>query len=158
MLGIDPGYATTGYGIITTEKNHPSALGWGCITTSKKDGDALIRLEKIFNGITGILEEYCPVDMAIEKLFFSRNTTSALQVSEARGVILLAAARQKIPVTEYTPNQVKLAVTGSGAADKRQVQDMTARLLRLPEIVRPDDAADGLALALCHMHTRRGRG
>jgi len=94
--------------------------------------------------------------MSIERLFFARNTTSALQVSEARGVIILAAVHHKIPVIEYTPNQVKIAVTGSGSADKLQVQEMIKRIFRLSEIPRPDDAADGLSLALCHLNSSRG--
>ncbi len=91
----------------------------------------------------------------MEKLFFSKNTTSAMGVSEVRGVILLAAEQRKIPVTEYTPNQIKLAITGSGRADKAQMQQMVARLLHLDEIPTPDDAADGLSIALCHIHVMR---
>jgi crossover junction endodeoxyribonuclease RuvC len=158
ILGIDPGFATVGYGIITDEQKGTKAMDWGCVKTKKTDGDASIRLGMIYREIMRLMEQFRPSGMAIEKLFFARNTTSALQVSEARGVILLAAVHYTIPVTEYTPNQVKMAITGSGSADKRQVQEMITRLLRLTDIPSPDDAADGLALALCHLnYTRRHR-
>jgi crossover junction endodeoxyribonuclease RuvC len=157
VLGIDPGYATVGYGVITNERQSPGANEWGCVKTSKADGDAPVRLGIIYNGICNLIERFNPESVSIERLFFARNTTSALQVSEARGVILLAAVQHSIPVTEYTPNQVKVAITGSGSADKKQMQEMITRLLRLPEIPRPDDAADGLSLALCHINCSRGR-
>jgi crossover junction endodeoxyribonuclease RuvC len=157
ILGIDPGYATMGYGIISDEPGRSEAVEWGCVYTKKDDGDASARLGLIYKGIVQLIEQFRPSEMAIEKLFFARNTTSALQVSEARGVILLAAVHHAIPVVEYTPNQVKMAITGSGSADKHQVQEMITRLLRLTEIPRPDDAADGLALALCHLNYSRGR-
>ena len=157
ILGIDPGFATMGYGVITEELRAMQAMEWGCVITKKTDGDASVRLGMIYKGIVRLIEQFRPSEMAIERLFFARNTTSALQVSEARGVILLAAVHHTIPVTEYTPNQVKMAITGSGSADKRQVQEMIARLLILTEIPRPDDAADGLALALCHLNFTRGR-
>lgn len=157
VLGIDPGYATVGYGIVSDNQRNPDADEWGCVKTGKADGDAPIRLGIIYQGIVELIDRFRPDSMAIEKLFFARNTTSALQVSEARGVILLAAVHHAIPVTEYTPNQVKIAVTGSGSADKQQVQEMITRLLRLPEIPRPDDAADGLSLAFCHLNCCRGR-
>ncbi|WP_319578237.1 crossover junction endodeoxyribonuclease RuvC [uncultured Methanospirillum sp.] len=157
VLGIDPGYATMGYGIISDDRQTPGADEWGCVKTSKSDGDSPIRLGLIYKGVVDLIERFSPESMAIERLFFARNTTSALQVSEARGVIILAAVHHDIPVTEYTPNQVKVAITGSGSADKRQMQEMITRLLRLPEIPRPDDAADGLSLALCHINCSRGR-
>ena len=157
VLGIDPGYATVGYGVVSDDLQIPGAKEWGCVSTSKTDGDAPVRLGMIYRGIVDLIERFNPAGMAIERLFFARNTTSALQVSEARGVIILAAVLHNVPVTEYTPNQVKIAITGSGKADKRQVQDMITRLLRLPEIPKPDDAADGLSLALCHLNCTRGR-
>lgn len=157
ILGIDPGYATVGYGVVSDEKLIPGAKEWGCVCTSKADGDAPIRLGMIYQGMVDLIERFHPAGMAIERLFFARNTSSALQVSEARGVIILAAVHHAIPVTEYTPNQVKIAITGSGSADKRQVQEMITRLLRLSEIPKPDDAADGLSLALCHLNSTRGR-
>ena len=157
ILGIDPGYATVGYGVVSDDTRIPGAKEWGCITTNKADGEAPIRLGMIYQGMCGLLDRFTPEGMAVERLFFARNTSSALQVSEARGVILLAAVHHEVPVTEYTPNQVKIAITGSGSADKKQVQEMITRLLRLPEIPRPDDAADGLSLALCHLNCSRGR-
>ena len=105
--------------------------------------------------LAALFEKYPPAHIAVEKLFFSKNITSAMSVSEARGVILLLAEQQQIPVTEYTPNQVKQAITGSGRADKRQMQEMIMRLLHLPEIPQPDDAADALSIALCHIHILR---
>ena len=110
---------------------------------------------QIYTEVAALIEKYPPAEIAIEKLFFTKNITSAMSVSEARGVILLLAEQKKIPVTEYTPNQVKQAITGSGRADKRQMQEMIMRLLHLSEIPRPDDAADALSIALCHIHIMR---
>lgn len=155
ILGIDPGYARCGYGVIGKEQNIPVAYIWGCIQTTPKTGDSPERLLIIYESIENLIITYKPVCLVCEKLFFSRNTTTAMQVSEARGVIILAAARHHIPVYEYTPKQVKLAITGSGNADKKQIQMMITRLLRLSDIPKPDDAADGLALALCHMNWMR---
>jgi len=155
VLGIDPGYATVGYGVVSGDAS-VKAEQWGCITTSKKDGQSPQRLGIIYEGVSTLIRSNNPQAMSIERLFFARNTTSALQVSEARGVIILAAVHHKIPVIEYTPNQVKIAVTGSGSADKLQVQEMIKRIFRLSEIPRPDDAADGLSLALCHLNSSRG--
>lgn len=152
ILGIDPGFARCGYGIIGKEQHGPIAYSWGCIETSPKTGETPIRLLVIFNALEDLITRYHPSSLACEILFFSRNTTTAMQVSEARGVILLAAAKYQIPVFEYTPKQVKLAVTGSGSADKKQIQMMIMRLLRLSEMPSPDDAADGLSLALCHLN------
>jgi crossover junction endodeoxyribonuclease RuvC len=157
ILGIDPGYATVGYGVVSDEQRGPEAKTWGCISTSKSDGDPPFRLGMIYQEMVTLINQFSPDSMAIERLFFARNTTSALQVSEARGVILLAAVHHNLPITEYTPNQVKIAITGSGAADKKQMQEMITRLLRLSEIPRPDDAADGLSLAFCHLNCTRGR-
>jgi crossover junction endodeoxyribonuclease RuvC len=110
---------------------------------------------KIYDEIVALIEKYHPAHISIEKLFFSKNISSAMAVSEVRGVILLAAEQRNIPVTEYTPNQVKQGITGSGRADKRQMQEMITRLLHLDEIPRPDDAADALSIALCHIHILR---
>ncbi|MFA7562749.1 MAG: crossover junction endodeoxyribonuclease RuvC [Methanoculleus sp.] len=151
VIGIDPGLARTGYGVLSTGARYPAPLTFGCIETGSK-GIREERLLEIHTRISDLLDEYDPAWVAVERLFFSRNTTSAMQVSEARGVLLLAAAQHKVPVAEYTPNQVKQAVTGSGRADKHQVQEMMRRLLKLEEIPRPDDAADGLAIALCHIN------
>lgn len=155
VIGIDPGLATVGYGILAKKDGRMTMLTYSCIRTLPMEGGTPERLERIFDAISAILDEYDPRCMAMEKLFFSRNVTSALGVAEVRGVIMLAARKRGIPVFEYTPNQVKQAVTGSGKADKRQVQEMIMRLLSLPEIPRPDDAADALSIALCHIHTVR---
>lgn len=150
ILGIDPGLATTGFGIIDDLR----CIKYGVIRTPP---DALIqtRLQTIFHRIEEILELYQPDELAIEKLFFSRNVTSAIEVSHARGVILLAASEYDLDVFEYTPNQIKQVVTGSGKADKKQVQKMVGMLLGIDEKI-PDDAADALAAAICHAHSQTG--
>ncbi|HSA38056.1 MAG TPA: crossover junction endodeoxyribonuclease RuvC [Methanoregula sp.] len=154
VIGIDPGLARVGYGVIEVRNRKPEPVCCGCIETSM-DQSTSGRLVHIYTEVAALLEKYPPAHMAVEKLFFTRNITSAMSVSEARGVILLLAEQKKIPVTEYTPNQVKQAITGSGRADKRQMQEMIMRLLHLPEIPRPDDAADALSIALCHIHILR---
>ncbi len=155
VIGIDPGLATLGYGILAYRDGNVIPLTYSCIRTSPSQGETPERLGVIYDALSALLDEYAPECMAIEKLFFSRNVTSALGVAEVRGVIMLAAREKGIPVIEYTPNQVKQAVTGSGRADKKQVQQMIARLLSLPGIPKPDDVADGLSIALCHVHTVR---
>lgn len=154
VIGIDPGLATVGFGVIKTEKEKATPISYGCIRTSP-DKETPARLLEIYNEITSLFEKYKPEVIAVEKLFFSKNVTNALSVSEARGVIFLAAQQQNIPIFEYTPNQVKQAITGSGRADKKQVQEMIKRLLGLDEIPEPDDAADGLSIALCHINIMR---
>jgi crossover junction endodeoxyribonuclease RuvC len=154
VIGIDPGVARLGYGVIQVDKGVITPLCYGCIQTraGKRQSE---RLLAIYTEITALFKRYPPDFLAIEKLFFTKNVTSAMSVSEVRGVILLAAEQHHIPVHEYTPNQVKLAITGSGSADKAQVQDMIRRLLHLDEVPKPDDAADGLSIALCHIHIMR---
>ena len=154
VIGIDPGLARVGYGVIEVRNRKPVPLCYGCIETGKEETTAG-RLLQIYTEAAKLLERYPPAQIAMEKLFFSKNITSAMSVSEARGVLLLLAEQKKIPVTEYTPNQVKQAITGSGRADKRQVQEMIMRLLHLDEIPQPDDAADALSIALCHIHILR---
>jgi crossover junction endodeoxyribonuclease RuvC len=154
VIGIDPGLARVGYGVIGINNRKPEPVCYGCIE-SGKDRPTSERLLHIYTEVAALIGKYPPAHIAVEKLFFSKNITSAMSVSEARGVILLLAEQQQIPVTEYTPNQVKLAITGSGRADKRQMQEMIMRLLHLPEIPRPDDAADALSIALCHIHIMR---
>jgi len=151
IIGIDPGLATVGFGVIRTENREITPVSYGCIRTSA-DKQTPQRLLEIFAEIKSLFEKYKPDVIAVEKLFFSKNVTNALSVSEARGVIFLAAQQQDIPILEYTPNQVKQAITGSGRADKKQVQEMIKRLLDLDEIPQPDDAADGLSIALCHIN------
>jgi crossover junction endodeoxyribonuclease RuvC len=155
VIGIDPGLARLGYGVISIENGKIQPVVHGCIETSGKNARASERLLQISDAVEAIFEEYAPAHLAIEKLFFTNNITSAMSVSEVRGVVLLAAERRKIPITEYTPNQVKQAITGSGRADKRQMQEMIKRLLHLEEIPKPDDAADALSIALCHIHIMR---
>jgi crossover junction endodeoxyribonuclease RuvC len=152
VIGIDPGLARVGYGVLSTDGRFPAPLTFGCIETGG-DRSPSERLLEIYERISGLLDDYDPAWVVLEKLFFSKNVTSAMHVSEARGVILLAAEQRGLPTAEYTPNQIKQAVTGSGRADKHQMQEMMRRLLRLDEIPRPDDAADGLAIALCHINT-----
>ncbi len=154
VIGIDPGLARMGYGVIEVRGRDHVPVCYGCIE-SGKDVPAPARLLHIYDELSGLFEKYQPEHIAVEKLFFSKNITSAMGVSEARGVILLLAGQKEIPVTEYTPNQVKQAITGSGRADKRQVQDMITRLLRLDSVPKPDDAADALSIALCHLHILR---
>lgn len=151
IIGIDPGIATTGYGILDSDGQKSAMLSFGCVTT-----DAALaapeRLELIYQGLREIVETYTPDVMAVEKLFFARNSNSAMQVGEARGVVLLTGRLAGLPVFEYTPLQVKQSVVGYGRAEKQQVQHMVKVLLGLPKIPRPDDAADALAIALCHAH------
>jgi len=154
-MGIDPGLAKTGYGVIEQKNGATRHLGHGCIVTSGDGKSPGERLLEIYAEMNRLLPKFLPDELAIEQLFFSKNVTSAMHVSEVRGVILLAATQHRIPVTEYTPNQVKQAVTGSGKADKRQMQEMIARLLRLDSVPKPDDAADGLCIALCHVNMVR---
>ena len=154
VIGIDPGLATVGFGVIRTENGNIIPISYGCIRTSA-DKQTSERLLEIFNEIASLFEKYKPEVIAVEKLFFSKNVTNGLSVSEARGVIFLAAQQHNIPIFEYTPNQVKQAITGSGKADKKQMQEMIKRLLDLDEIPKPDDAADGLSIALCHINMKK---
>lgn len=154
ITGIDPGLARLGYGVIRVDRGTVTPVCYGCIETPAGTLPAE-RLLEIYTNLQSIFDRFPPDAIAMEKLFFSKNITSAMGVSEVRGVVLLAAEQRKIPVTEYTPNQVKQAITGSGRADKVQMQQMIKRLLRLDEIPKPDDAADGLSIALCHIHVMR---
>jgi len=155
VVGIDPGIATVGCGVI--EAPPLQHLDDGAIWTPAGIPQPE-RLLKVYRWVSKILAYWQPDSLAIEKLYFSKNVTSALQVAEARGVILLAAADRGIPVAEYTPQEAKVAVTGSGKAGKRQVQEMVRRLLDLDKIPRPDDAADALAVAICHANRWRAGG
>lgn len=154
ILGIDPGTNIIGYGIIENFKNNIVPVFYSSIiigqnfTLSKK-------LEIIFDGISSIISKFSPNEMAIEELFFSKNIKTAISVSHARGVIMLAAEKCNIPIFEYKPNEVKLAVTGYGKAEKFQIQNMIKNVLHLEEIPKPDDTADALALALCHINKRK---
>jgi crossover junction endodeoxyribonuclease RuvC len=154
ILGIDPGLAITGYGLVEEKGSDFSRVASGCIRTSGDTAPAL-RLEEIFNSVEELIERYRPLAMAVEKLFFCKNVRTALQVGEARGTIILAAAKSNLALFEYTPLQVKQAVAGYGGAGKSQVQNMVQLLLRLPERPPVDDEADALAVALCHLQHRR---
>ena len=152
VLGIDPGYAIVGYGIVEYKNNKFFPIKFGAVTT-KAGVRFSSRLEKIYNDILQIMETYKPEAISIEKLFFNTNTTTAIDVAQARGVILLAAEKMRIPVFEYTPLQVKQSVTGYGKAEKAQVMELTRRLLNLEKCPKPDDTADALAMAICHCHS-----
>ncbi len=152
ILGIDPGYAIVGWGVIEYHANRFGVVGYGAITTNA-GVEFTRRLEEIYDDMTVLLQKYKPQAVAIEKLFFNTNTTTAIMVAEARGCILLAARKAGIPVYEYTPLQVKQGVTGYGRAEKKQIQEMTRVLLNLETVPKPDDTADALALAICHGHS-----
>ncbi|HHY10928.1 MAG TPA: crossover junction endodeoxyribonuclease RuvC [Firmicutes bacterium] len=150
ILGVDPGTAITGYGVVRQEQNNKfKVLGYGTIRTNSEQANPK-RLEIIYDGLQGLIREYEPDCLAIEEIFFNKNTATALAVGQARGVAMLAGAHSKIPIAEYTPLQVKMAVTGYGRASKGQVGYMVRVLLGLAEIPKPDDAADALAICLCH--------
>ena len=149
ILGIDPGYATTGFGLIKAERGDFSLLQYGTITT-QADLPFPQRLNMLYEDMTRLLEVTKPEAVAVEELFWGHNITTGIGVSHGRGVILLAIERAGVPLFEYTPMQVKQAVVGYGKAEKRQVMDMTRRLLKMDRIPRPDDAADAIAIALCH--------
>ncbi len=152
ILGIDPGIGSVGYAYITSEKNILTCLSYGCIKTPARTQCAE-RLFSIYTELKKLLSERKPDVMAVEKIFFVKNVTTGIDVSHARGVILLTARMFGIPILEYTPLQVKQAVTGYGKAEKQQVQKMTQTILRLKEKPRPDDAADALAVAICASQT-----
>lgn len=152
ILGIDPGYAIVGWGAVEYRGSRFTCLDYGAVTTPA-GMDFPQRLDMIYTGVEELFERFQPEALAIEQLFFTNNKTTGIAVAEARGVILLCAARRNIPIFEYTPMQVKQAVVGYGKATKQQVMEMTRRLLGLQAIPKPDDAADGLAMAICHAHT-----
>lgn len=152
LMGIDPGYAITGYGLLDYTNGKLRILDFGVVST-KAGTPFEKRMLAIFDGLTQSIEQYRPVSIAIEELFFNRNTTTAIGTAQARGVAVLCGARAGVPVYEYTPRQVKLAVAGYGLAEKRQVQQMVRIILGLTEIPKPDDAADALAVAICHAHS-----
>ena len=155
ILGIDPGYAIVGWGVIGYENNHFKVLDYGAITTPAGMSFSR-RLELIYDEAELLMKRYSPQAMSIEKLFFNSNAKTVIDVGQARGVLMLAAQKCGLEVYEYTPLQVKQAVVGYGKAEKRQVMDMTRRILKLAQIPKPDDAADALALAICHGHCATG--
>jgi crossover junction endodeoxyribonuclease RuvC len=154
-LGIDPGTATTGYGLVRlTQDGNLVAVKYGIISTPK-EATSPARLEMLYDQLSDLLKEYQPDTAAVEKLFFSRNVTTAIAVGQARGVVMLCMQQAGVEPSEYTPNEIKQAVAGYGSADKRQVQEMVRALLELDSIPKPDDAADALAVAITHLNTRR---
>ncbi len=152
IIGIDPGTARIGWGLIEGSRQNYSMLQYGCIETDKSM-QSYHRLQEIYREVYGLLQTEKPDQVVVEELFFARNVTTALSVGQARGVILLAAAHANLPIFEYTPLQVKQTITGYGRAEKSQIQSMIKMLLRLKEIPKPDDAADALAIALTHGFT-----
>lgn len=156
ILGVDPGYAIVGVGTIDYEGNRFRVAEYGAITTQAGE-DMFDRLKKIYDEMMELIERVKPDALAIEELFFQNNQKTAINVAQARGVIVLAAKNHGIPIFEYTPLQVKQAVVGYGKADKNQVQQMTKAILGLEKIPKPDDTADALAIAICHAHTGGSR-
>lgn len=156
ILGIDPGYGIVGYGIVSYDKVKFTPIQFGAVTT-KPHTPMHLRLAEIYHDICTILDAFEPDAVAIEELFFNTNVTTGMQVAEARGVILLAAAQKGLTPASYTPIQVKNAITGYGRAEKRQVMEMTRNILGLKKIPKPDDAADALAIAICHGHATASR-
>jgi len=154
VLGVDPGTAITGYGLVQEAEGQLQAVAYGAITTPS-DWALPQRLLKIYRDLTALIREYNPTEGAVEQLFFSRNVKTALAVGQARGVALLALAEGGLPVHEYTPLQVKQSVVGYGRAEKAQVQELVKLLLGLEVVPQPDDAADALAIAICHLHSAR---
>ena len=156
IIGIDPGFAIVGFGLVEADRGRQRLVRCGAITTPA--GQPLpARLRQIFDDMEQLLEQFRPQAMAVEELFFNNNITTGIGVAQARGVILLAAERRNIPIYEYSPSQVKQAVVGYGKAEKRQVMDMTRRLLNLNAVPKPDDAADAVAIALCHARSFTSR-
>lgn len=154
ILGIDPGTAITGYGLVRSDGDNLVLEDYGVITTLS--GSPLpARLQRIYRELRALIEERSPMAVAVEEIFFSRNVRTALTVGQARGVVLLAAAEAGLAVHEYTPLQVKQAIVGYGRATKDQVQQMIKMLLGLETIPQPDDAADAIAVAICHIHSAR---
>ena len=156
ILGIDPGYAIVGFGVVEYAGINFRLINYGAILTEAHT-PFTERLCAIDTDIHEIFERYQPDCMAVEKLYFTSNQKTAIDVAQARGILILAAAKKNIPVFEYTPLQVKMAVVGYGKAEKKQVMNMTKNILNLEQIPRPDDAADALAIAICHGHWCRGK-
>ena len=149
ILGIDPGIAIVGFGLIESNRGSVRMLQYGAVTT-EAGLPLATRLVQIENDMTALIAQLKPDEIAVEELFFSKNITTGIAVAHGRGVILCTAERLGVPIFEYTPMQVKQAVAGCGLADKKQVMDMTKRLLKLKAVPKPDDAADALAIAICH--------
>ncbi len=151
ILGIDPGYAIVGWGVIEYTSNRFSVVDYGAVTT-EAGTPFNDRLKEVYDGVDSIIKRYSPEALSIEKLFYNTNAKTVIDVAQARGVINLAAVQNSIPIFEYTPLQVKQSVVGYGRAEKKQVQEMTRVILKLEKIPKPDDTADALAMAICHAH------
>jgi crossover junction endodeoxyribonuclease RuvC len=157
VLGIDPGTAILGYAVVTdAERGALRLLDHGVITTSPRD-EIGSRLQTLYEGVAEVIARHGPSDVAVEKLFFAKNVSSAMAVGQARGVAILAATQRGLPVAEYTPAEIKQSVATYGGARKDQVQEMVRVLLRLTDVLHPDDAADAAAIAICHSHQRAAR-
>ena len=154
IIGIDPGYAITGFGVIEYIGNHFELIKAGAIET-KAGVPCPNRLQKIYDDMIDLIEEYKPDAISIEELFFNTNTTTAIGVAQGRGAVLIAASKTATPIYEYTPLQVKQSITGYGRADKKQVQSMVKAVLKLEKIPKLDDTTDAMALAICHAHSAR---
>lgn len=154
ILGIDPGTGILGFGVIEVQKGKPQLVDAGVIRTPVHEDDA-VRLQTIYEELTDVITSSKPVAMSVEKLFFARNVTTAITVAQARGVVLLCGKQAGLAIAEYTPLQIKMALTGYGRADKKQVQEMVRVILALREVPKPDDCADALAAALTHAQTMR---
>ena len=157
VLGVDPGTAIVGYSVIEYIKSKYRILDYGCIYTDK-DEDMPVRLEKIYDGLDGIIKIWKPQDMAVEELFFFKNQKTVIKVGQARGVITLCGQKNSLDLYSYTPLQVKMGIAGYGRADKRQIQEMVKVILGMDEIPKPDDAADALAIAITHINSKAGFG
>ena len=156
ILGIDPGYAILGWGVIDVEGNHFSAVDYGAVTT--EDGEDMPdRLKTLYNELMDIIAEYNPDQVSIEELFFNTNNKTAIFVGQARGVAILACVNSGVDIYEYTPLQIKQGLSGYGRADKKQIQQLVKMMLNLREIPKPDDTADALAAAICHGNTANSR-
>lgn len=156
ILGVDPGTATTGFSIIKDEKGKQELLDFGVVSTSKML-ESEIRLKNLFDDLTKIIKKWQPEEMAVELLFFNSNAKTVLAVGEAKGVVKLAGAKNKLTVFEYTPLQVKMALTGYGRAEKIQVGKMVQKTFKLQSLPKPDDATDAVAIGLCHCYSRKLR-
>lgn len=156
ILGIDPGYAILGWGILDMTGNHFSVVDYGAVTTDAKT-PMPYRLQHLYTELESIIEKYKPEEAAIEELFFNNNAKTAIMVGQARGVAVLACVNGGLDISEYTPLQIKQALVGYGRADKKQIQAMVKAILNLREVPKPDDTADAVAAAICHGHSRNTR-
>lgn len=156
ILGIDPGYAIMGYGVLDMKGNHFEPVAYGSITTDAKMSMP-DRLKVLYSQLIKVIDEFQPEEVAIEELFFNNNAKTAILVGQARGVAVLACANKGLVIAEYTPLQIKQALVGYGRADKKQVQSMVKTILNLKEVPKPDDTADAVAAAICHGHSRSAK-